>query len=495
VIKFHKVNETYCVLVAEQHVLMEVAPHFTYIMPNYQWTPQYKKSKGKWNGEIKLLSPITGRFLLGLLKRVILKCQELGYNEFTFEGFENSGPEFTEDYILDFIEQLSLPEDRQPREYQLNAILSSLMANRRLILSPTSSGKSLIIYIMFRILLEADKKILLVVPNSMLVDQMFLDFETYAVNNKFDVEEFAHKIYTGQSKNSPKPIYISTWQSIDAIPKEDLGDYLEQFDAIMVDEVHGADAKSLRTIVEGCINAKHRTGFTGTLKDSLTSELTLIGLFGSIKKMISIRELMDKGLVADLTIKCIILKYPEEMRQAVQGLEYDDELSMVLAYERRNKFIANLANSLDGNTLTILRFIEKHAVGLKELYEAKNRRPVFLLTGDLDKDEKTLIRQNMENINDADLMGTWGMVSTGMSIINLHNGIFASPSKSRVKVIQALGRLLRKGLNKTTAVQYDIVDNLSYEGDPNYLMKHFFQRYKYYREEQFRIEFIEVEIR
>jgi superfamily II DNA or RNA helicase len=333
VIKFHKVNETYCVLVAERHILEEIAPHFTYVMPNYQWTPQYKRSGGRWDGKIKLLSPSTGKFYLGLLKPVILKCQALGYNEFTFEGFENSKSEFTEDYILDFIEQLNLPEDRQPREYQLNAILSSLMANRRIILSPTSSGKSLIIYIIFRILLEADKKILLVVPNSMLVDQMFADFESYAVNNKFDVNEFAHKIYTGQSKNSPKQIYISTWQSIDAIDKEDLGEYLDQFDVVMVDEVHGADAKSLRAIVEGCVNAKHRIGFTGTLKDSLTSELTLIGLFGSVKRMISIRELMDKGLVADLTIKCIILKYPEDMRQAALGLEYDDELAMVLGYE------------------------------------------------------------------------------------------------------------------------------------------------------------------
>jgi superfamily II DNA or RNA helicase len=451
--------------------------------------------KGKWDGITQLVSPKTGKFYVSLLKPVILQLQKMGYNSFTFEGFENSQPEFTEDYILSFIEELNLPEDRQPREYQLNAILSCLMANRRLILSPTSSGKSLIIYIILRVLLEADKKILLIVPNSMLVDQMFGDFESYATNVNFSVDDYAHKIYTGQKKTSDKPLYISTWQSINAIHKNDITEYMDQFDAILVDEVHGAEASCLKTIVEKSINAKHKLGFTGTLKDCEVHELVLIGLFGSIKKMISIKELMDAGIVAKLKIKCIILKYPEEIRQLVAGMEYDDELSTVLQYEKRNKFIANLANSLNGNTLTIIRFIEKHAVILKELYEAKNRRPVYLMTGELDKDEKTLMRQNMENITDADLMGTWGMVSTGMSIVNLHNGIWASPSKSKIKVLQAIGRLLRKGKNKNSAVQYDIVDNLMYDGKPNYLLKHFRERYKYYREEQFDIEIIEVEIK
>jgi superfamily II DNA or RNA helicase len=183
------------------------------------------------------------------------------------------------------------------------------------------------------------------------------------------------------------------------------------------------------------------------------------------------------------------------MCEAVSKMDYDQELETILQFEKRNKFIANLANSLKGNTLTIVRFIEKHALVLKELYEAKNRRPLYLLTGELDKDEKTLIRQNMEQVTDSDLMGTWGMVSTGMSIINLYNGIWAHPSKSKIRVIQAIGRLLRKGKNKNSAVQYDIVDNLSYEGKPNYLMKHFKERYKYYREEQFSVEFIEVEIK
>jgi superfamily II DNA or RNA helicase len=132
----------------------------------------------------------------------------------------------------------------------------------------------------------------------MLVDQMFGDFETYAVNDKFDIEDHAHKIYSGQSKNAHKQIYISTWQSIEAIPKKELNKYLEQFDALIVDEVHGADAKCLKSIVEGCVNAKHRFGFTGTLKDCEVHELVLVGLFGSIKKMISIKEQMDAGFYA-----------------------------------------------------------------------------------------------------------------------------------------------------------------------------------------------------
>lgn len=471
---------------------MEITPHFDFYGKNYQWHPLVKA--GKWDGVTRLMSNKTGRFYTGLLKQVILKCKELGYHDFRFEGFEGSKSEWVENDVLTLLDAFKLPNDMEIREHQLNAILTCLLGVRRLILSPTSSGKSLIIYSILRALVDADKRILLIVPNSILVDQMFLDFEYYSKDDSFNVEEHSHKIYTGLSKKTKKQITISTWQSIDAIPKGELDEWLSTYECLLVDEVHGSDAKVLKSIIEKSINAKYRFGFTGTLKDCTTHELVLTGLFGTIKKMISIKELMDMGIVAKLKIKCIILKYPEEMRRLVSTMDYDAELATIINYKKRNQFIANLANSLTGNTLTIIRFIEKHAEVLKLLYEAKNNRKVILLTGETDKDEKTLIRQNMEVLNDTDLMGSWGLVSTGMSIVNLHNGIFASPSKSVVRVLQGIGRLLRVGKNKTTATQYDIVDNLTYDDEANYLMRHFYQRYKYYKNEGFDVEIIEINI-
>ena len=367
-----------------------------------------------------------------------------------------------------------------------------------------NSGKSLVIYSIIRILIESGKKILLITPTTMLVDQLLKDFQDYEVNDNFGIENYSHKVYAGLSKTSEKPLIISTWQSIDSVPKDKLAEFLSEYDAVIVDESHTAQAKSLRNILEKCVNAKIKVGFTGTLIDAPTHYYVLVGLFGTPKKVISIKELMDSGKIAKLTIKCIVLQYPEGIRKQVhkfvdrnkniRPMEYDEELDFVINYENRNKFIANLADKLEGNTLTIIRFIEKHANVLKEYYDAKNNKKTYLITGDVAHDEKTLIKENMEFETNANLMGSWGLVSTGMSIINLNNGIFASPSASEIRVLQAIGRILRKGTNKTTATQYDIVDCLTYEGRHNYMMRHFQQRLKYYRREGFNVEIIQVNI-
>ena len=492
-IKFVKLNESFCRIVCEAHILYELSPHFEFFSENYQYSPKYKK--GYWDGKIKLLSNKTGKFYTGLLKEMIIQAKKLGYNQFSFENFDKPIKEYTEEAILSSIERFKLPVDRQVREYQLYAILTSLLSYRRVIESPTSSGKSLVIYIISRILLESDKKILIVVPNTMLVDQLISDIRSYSIDdNSFDVDEHYHQVFAGQKKTSNKNVILSTWQSIIAIQKEDMDEYLEQFEAIIIDESHGCDANSLKMIMEKSINAKYRIGLSGTFKNSTSHRLAIEGMFGSIKKMVSIKELMDAGHIAKLKIKCIVLNYSEEMRKLVSTMDYDQELDTIIGYQKRNKFIANLADKIEGNTLTILRYIEKHANNLKDLYDAKNNKITYLLTGETDKDEAIFIKNNMEKITNANLMGTYGKLATGMSVVNLNNGIMASPSKSKIKVLQFIGRLLRKGKNKTHATIYDIVDRLDYDGKENYLMKHFRERHKYYTDEEFDVEIIEIKI-
>ena len=498
-IKFVKLDETFIKIVCEKSTLEEISDKFKFVQKNYQYTPQGKRG---WDGVIKLINTKSGNFLSGLLKEVILKFKELGYHQFSFEGFEKSASEYTENGILEALDAFKLPDGVEIYEHQLNAILTSLLGQRRLIVSPTSSGKSLIIYSIIRILIESGKKILLITPTTMLVDQLLKDFQDYEVNDDFGIEDYSHKVYAGLNKTSEKPLIISTWQSIDSVPKENLVEFLSEYDAVLTDECHLAQAKSLRNILEKSVNAKIKVGFTGTLIDTPTHYYVLIGLFGTPKKVISIKELMDTGKIARLTIKCIVLQYPEDVRKQVhkfvdrnkniRPMEYDEELEFIINYENRNKFIANLADKLEGNTLTIIRFIEKHANVLKDYYDAKNNKKTFLITGDVKHDEKTLIKENMEFETNANLMGSWGLVSTGMSIINLHNGIFASPSASEIRVLQAIGRLLRKGKNKTSATQYDIIDDLTYEGRYNYMMRHFQQRLNYYRREGFDVQIIKV---
>ena len=332
-VKFLKLNETFIKIVCEKSTLEEISSHFKFVQKNFQYTPQGKKG---WDGVIKLINTKNGNFLSGLLKEIILKFKELGYHQFSFEGFENSTSEYTENGILEALDEFKLPDDRQLREYQLNAILTCLLGQRRVCIAATNAGKSLILYAISRILIESDKKVLIVVPTVLLVSQIYADFESYAKNDEFDIEGNYHTITAGYAKNSPKPCYISTRDSISAIPKENLSEYLEQFDAILVDEVHGAEAKTMSTIVEKAINAKYKLGFTGTLHDSKIHELKLLGLFGTIKKIVSTKELIDSGYAAQLKIKCIVLQYSDEMRYLASGMEYSDELDLIISNDSRN---------------------------------------------------------------------------------------------------------------------------------------------------------------
>ena len=151
---------------------------------------------------------------------------------------------------------------------------------------------------------EADyKKGLLIVPTTSLVEQMYSDFASYG----YETDKYCHRQYSGKEKHTNKFLTITTWQSIYKNDK----DYFEQFDYVLGDEAHQFKAKSLTTILSGCINAKYRVGTTGTLDGTQTHRLVLEGLFGPVYKATSTAELIEKGQLADFKIKCLILKYPE----------------------------------------------------------------------------------------------------------------------------------------------------------------------------------------
>ena len=175
--------------------------------------------------------------------------------------------------------------------------------NRRaLLLSPTASGKSLIIYLLFRQLHEYQNlKGLIIVPTTSLVEQLFSDFGDY---NDGTMETLVHRIYQCKEKETDKPLTISTWQSLYKMPKE----YFEQFDYVIGDEAHNFKAQSLTTILTNCVNAKYRIGLTGTLDGTKTHKLVLEGLFGPVRKVITTNELINQQLVSQFEIKCLVLK-------------------------------------------------------------------------------------------------------------------------------------------------------------------------------------------
>lgn len=469
-------NETYVHLKCPQGISYELREAFTFEVPGARFTPAFKNFG--WDGKIRLYDIRYNRIYKGLVPDVIQWLENNGYG-YVYSG---ANDEFSVAEAEAFISTLNLPEKTTPRDYQINAFVHAIRNRRALEISPTASGKSLIIYLIIRYLLSKglDKGII-IVPNVNLVNQMYGDFQDYGWN----VEDFCHKIYQGKDKQSPKPIIISTWQSI--YNNEDL--YFKQFQAIIGDEVHTFQASSLKSIMERATNAIYRIGVTGTLSGSTTHELVLKGLFGPVHKVITTAELMEQGHLAQLTIKCILLKH--DIKSPIK--ELDEEIAYLETHPARNRFIKNLALSLKGNTLVMFRHIE-HG---KTLYESINKeakgRKVFFIYGKVDAEIREDIRKIIETEVDAIVVASAGTYTLGVNIKNLHSVIRAAPYKSKIQNLQTIGRTLRTSDTKNSATLFDIADDLrGKRKKENFTLKHFAARLVIYAEEKFQFKIYKV---
>jgi superfamily II DNA or RNA helicase len=480
-----KKNEVYLTVETEPHIHKELSEYFTFEVPAAKFMPQYRSRL--WDGKIRLYSPGNGEIYVGLYHHLIEYLIERGYS-FTVEnnkfyGVPNDEEKFvTPESIVGFIKGLGLPF--KARDYQYKAIYDAIKYHRRLLLSPTGSGKSLIIYSLVRWHLQYDRNILIIVPTTSLVEQMYKDFESYG----WKADAYCTKIYGGKDRYTKSPVVISTWQSIYKEPKN----FFNRFDAVIGDEAHLYKAKSLTGILTKLHDCKYRVGLTGTLDGSNTHKLVLEGLFGKCNKVTRTKDLQTKGQLAKLNISILLLKH-----QPKHFDTYQDEMEYIVSHEGRNKFIRNLCRDIEGNTLVLFNYVEKHGEPLYELInnDIGSHRHVFLVHGGIEAEEREYIRSLTEKESNAVIIASYGTFSTGINIKNLHNVIFASPSKSRVRNLQSIGRVLRKGENKAQAKLFDIADNISKGDRPNYTLKHLFERINIYNEEDFDYEIIDVKLR
>jgi superfamily II DNA or RNA helicase len=375
-----KVDETYSKIVAEPSIIMEMSDHFTFEVPGAKFTPAFKARV--WDGRIRLLNTMTCLLYAGLNRYVEEFCKSRGYE------FELS-PDFNQTVFSikecsDFIKELA--PSLEPRDYQIDAFIHAVRENRSLLLSPTASGKSFIIYLLMR---YYSKKTLIIVPTTSLVSQLSSDFSDYG----FDSKEYVHRIFSGQDKQTDKPITISTWQSIYKMDKK----YFSQFDVVIGDEAHLFKAKSLTSIMSKLDQCKYRFGFTGTLDGTETNRLVLEGLFGPVRKVITTKELIDNKHLADFKIKCIVLSYPDEIRKLASKYDYQEEMDFLVRCEQRNKFIQNLALSLEGNTLLLFQYVDKHGKVLYNnlLKEAPDKK-LYYVSGSVSGDDRENIRKEVD---------------------------------------------------------------------------------------------------
>lgn len=488
-----KKNEVYAKVSCERAIAQELSDTLTFMVPGYQFMPSYRNKI--FDGKIRLLNTQTNLLYFGLIPYIVEFCES---HDYTYEYDHTNADmedEFSAKIALEFFSDLNLHAHGKPitvNEHQAVAFVHSMQKKRALLLSPTSSGKSLIIYLIFRQLLQYQGlKGLIIVPTVNLVSQLFSDFEDYSSGNGFDVDSNVHKVYQGQDKDSNKKLIISTWQSV---YKQD-SSYFEQFDYVMCDEVHLAQANSIRDIMEKLLNTKYRIGLTGTLSGMKTHKLVIEGLFGTVKKVISTKELIDNKQIADLNIKCLVLKHPEEACALLKTCTYQEEIDYLISNETRNKFIKNLSVSMKNNTLVLFQLVDKHGKVLYNLIKNSKQlgdRKVFFVHGGTSTDDREAIRKIVESETNAIIVASFGVYSTGVSIRNLHNIIFASPSKSRVRNLQSIGRGLRQSDGKEVATLYDIADDIRHKKHINFTLKHFMDRTKIYTEEKFEFKLYKI---
>ena len=489
IIKIEQIDEVYLRFYSEPSIEQELSDFFTYEYPGARFTPAFRAKL--WDGKVRLADINRKTLYVGLLNYVYTFAERNGYTIKLLSPVHVTN-NINYQQIEEFTKQLNPYGRGEPiviRDYQIEAITEALDKNRVLLLSPTASGKSFIIYSIMRWHLEHKRKCIIIVPTTSLVEQLYTD---YSSENKFDVQNYCQKLYSGFTKEIEKDVMISTWQSIHKQPKS----WFSQFDVVFGDEAHQFKASSLSATMGKMTNVKYRIGTTGTIDNHKCHKLVLEGMFGPIYKVTTTKQLMETKTLAELKIICLVLQYDEITRRARKNNQYQDEMEFLVSQDKRNKFIANLALKQNGNTLVLFQYINhgKDILKLvKDILENTSRK-LFYVSGEVNAEGREFIRKECENENNAIIVASFGTFSTGVNIPSIENIIFASPYKSRIRNLQSIGRGLRKKDGKNVCTLYDIADDLSWKSWKNHTLRHLAERIKTYSEEKFNFKIIKLDI-
>lgn len=485
-IKVRRVDESYIALEPdEEAIIRELDDYFSFKKEGAQYSKLTKSTvimhpdgtketkPPRWDGKTHLFSTYTGKIYAGLLRHVQLFAEQRKYECEIEDGlgvFNNySLAEAKEDMTY-----LNLPVD--PHDYQVMGLAKAIRYKRMLLVSPTASGKSLMIYAIARHLVKLGRGVI-IVPTQNLVEQLYGDFEAYAIHDSGWVEKHCQRLYEGHSKNVIKPILITTWQSFLTQPDK------HNYDWVIGDEAHGFKAESLKEIMTDLTNAKYRIGTTGTTdNNSKVHRLIIEGHFGPYSKLATTKELQDRGIVAKSKIKALILKHGIKDAQAAAKLnDWNMEMDYLITHGKRNRFIANLTKSLRGNVLILFNY-EDHGKILEQALSECNKQ-VYLVYGKTDVDAREEVRKIAEVARDCVIVASYGVYSTGVNIKNIPHLILASSTKSKIRLLQSKGRGLRLHEDKEFLTVYDIADDLRWKTWVNHTLKQWLVRLNIYKEE------------
>lgn len=422
--------------------------------------------------------------LKGLLDELLIFLEEEGI-EFEIEKSLLSKNNLPNDLFDNFLRKLN--PNPFPRDYQQEAVKEVLRNKMRTVLSVTSSGKSLMAYLlcMFYMVMNTNKKCLIIVPGISLVSQMFNDFIKYSENNdKIDIKKFTKRL-SGISKDKiigNEQIIISNWEYLQNKPKE----FFEDFGLLIYDEVHKSNAKQSRKIISNCVNVDYKMGLSGTIPEDLIIKYkTVQGLMGPIHHAISYKEMIEEGYSCDLKIYPIILNHGK-----FKKYDYKTEINNIISSDKRNQFLINVINKLNGNTLVLFRTAKSPFPYGRSLIKSlkKYNKKLFYIDGDISDKDREQFKEKLEKNDNCVLVASYATIGTGISINNIHNVVFAESLKSEISILQAIGRGLRLHDSKDHVKIIDIVDKFEYNDrfkPYGYVYGHFLLRERYYINQEF----------
>lgn len=438
-------------------VLAELKEHFSFLVPNRFYMKAFKEKR--WDGRIRLHSN-NNLLYRGLIDEVKKFCDTNGYE--CIDNTTNTDMVSRQE-AEKFLETLNLPF--KFREHQIVAFHECVNNNCATIVAAVNAGKSAVIYALTEWYRET--KTLIIVPTLGLISQIESDFSEYGKTDRIQT------IFSGKEKTVDCDVVVSTWQSIIKQPPE----WFEQFDTVIVDEAHGVPAKSITTVLQRLVCAFNRFGFTGTLDDLEINKMTVEGLLGPCKDIITVSEMVEKGFSTPINLSFLIMEHKDPPKFD----SYADEVEYIIKNDKRTELMAKLALNSKGNVLVIVQFVEEHGDKLYEMIAKTATVPTFYIKGAVKGTKREEIRNEISSLEESITVATAQTTATGVNIPSLDVILFASPiGKSRKRVIQALGRVMRKRKGKITATAIDVVDDL---GKGSFSMIHYRKRKKMYDKE------------
>lgn len=497
-IQVHFKDHSHVLIECEDSVFFELKDYFSFEADGYKFNPRYRY--GSWDGRIRLLDN-NRQLPFGLASFVRKFADNNGYKVWFDPAIFEQDPLTREEFDkwIKSKEIYSGNTKIEPHWYQADAVYEGLVNRRRILNLPTSAGKSLIQALLALYYAENfEGKILILVPTTALVDQMINDFADYRLFPRGAMLG----IRSGTKRDSDALIYVSTWQTAVKQPLE----WFSQFGMMMNDECHLATGKSISTIVAGLRDCPYKFGLSGSLKDGKANVMQYVGLFGEIFRPVSTAQLMEDGQVTDLKINSIFLRYPDNIAVAMKGKTYQEEIKVITKAKKRNKWIANLAVKLasrNENAFLMFKHVE-HGKELFQMIKDLGHEKVYYVSGEVDTETRNALKVMAENGTGIIVVASYGVFSTGISVKNLHHVILAHPVKSKIIVLQTIGRVLRKHTSKSIATVWDICDDLGVKPKSanakkkyvhlNYALRHALERIQRYAEEKFNYVMKTVEL-